>query len=285
MKTIRTTSEIKEVVREAKVNGKSVHLVPTMGYFHEGHIMLIRSARKKCDILIVSIFVNPAQFGANEDYEHYPRDLTRDEKIAEKEKVNFIFAPNVSEMYPTDCSTFVEVESLSRIMCGESRPIHFRGVTTVVAKLFNLIQPDAAYFGQKDAQQSVIIKKMVSDLNMGVKIKVLPTVREKDGLAMSSRNEYLNKEERKAAVILYRALLKAKDEIAKGQKNAGKLRKEITEMIKGEKLARIDYIAVVDPENLNETAVIDKPVLIAIAVWFGKTRLIDNIIVRKHSLK
>ncbi len=283
MKTISKVSEMRRIVREIKGNGKSISLVPTMGYFHEGHLSLIREASKKCDILIVSIFVNPTQFGPSEDYEHYPRDLGRDELIAEREEVAFIFAPSVSEMYPSSYSTFLEVEGLSKVMCGKSRPAHFRGVTTVVAKLFNLVQPDTAYFGQKDAQQAAIIKKMVSELNMDVEIHICPIVREKDGLAMSSRNAYLNEEERKAALVLYRALLKAKDEIIKGKKDAGEIRKEITEVIEGEKLARIDYIAIVDPENLQEVDNIEQEVLIAVAVWIGKTRLIDNIIARKST--
>ena len=244
MKTVRKVSEMRSIIREVKKEGKSIGLVPTMGYFHEGHLSLIREAGKECDILIVSIFVNPTQFGPSEDYEHYPRDLGRDELIAEREEVDFIFA---------------------------------------VAKLFNLVQPDTAYFGQKDAQQAAIIKKMVSDLDMDVEIHICPIVREKDGLAMSSRNAYLNEEERKAAPVLHRAVLKAKDEIIKGKKNAGEIRKEITEIIEGEKLARIDYIAIVDPENLQEVDNIEEEVLIAVAVWIGKTRLIDNIIARKST--
>ena len=295
MKTVKTIAEMERIVREVKRSGKSIALVPTMGYFHEGHLSLIREAREKGDILIVSIFVNPAQFGPGEDYERYPRDLRRDDVMAEREKVDFIFAPSVSEIYPSGYSTFVEVEGLSKVMCGENRPAHFRGVTTVVAKLFNLIQPNTAYFGQKDAQQVIIIKKMVSDLNMGVEIKVLPIVREKDGLAMSSRNAYLSEEERKTAAVLYRALLKAKDEIIRGSQTPGgkpaadkpgsgnkllkTIRKEITEMIESEKLARIDYIAIVDTENLQELNTIDGSALIALAVWIGKTRLIDNLIV------
>ena len=284
MKTISKVSEMRSIVREVKKEGKSIGLVPTMGYFHEGHLSLIREASKKCDILIVSIFVNPTQFGPSEDYEHYPRDLGRDESIAEREEVAFIFAPSVSEMYPSGYSTFLEVEGLSKVMCGKSRPTHFRGVTTVVAKLFNLVQPDTAYFGQKDAQQAAIIKKMASDLNMDVEIHICPIVREKDGLAMSSRNAYLNEEERKAAPVLHRAVLKAKDGIIKGKKNAGEIRKEITGIIEGEKLARIDYIAIVDPENLQEVDNIEQEVLIAVAVWIGKTRLIDNIIVKNPSV-
>ena len=281
MKTISKVSEMKNIVNEVKKEGKSIGLVPTMGYFHQGHLSLIREVRKKCDILIASIFVNPTQFGPSEDYERYPRDLGRDELIAEREKVDFIFAPSVSEMYPSGYSTFLEVEGLSKVMCGKSRPAHFRGVTTVVAKLFNVIQPDVAYFGQKDAQQAAIIKKMASDLDMDVEIHVCPIVREKDGLAMSSRNAHLNEEERKTATVLYRSLLKAKDEIIKGKKDAGEISKEITEVIEGEKLARIDYIAIVDPENLQEVDNIDQEVLIATAVWIGKTRLIDNIYVKQ----
>lgn len=304
MNTIRTVDEMKNIVHEVKKEGKSMGLVPTMGYFHEGHLSLIREARKECDILIVSIFVNPTQFGPSEDYERYPRDLGRDELIAEREKVDFIFAPNVSEMYPSGYSTFLEVKGLSKVMCGKSRPAHFRGVTTVVAKLFNLVQPDVAYFGQKDAQQAAIIKKMVSDLNMGVEIRVFPIVREKDGLAMSSRNACLNEDERKAAPVLHRALLKAKDVIIRARKKTGGVtkkihphrspppsrgrikegdnllkfvREEITRMIESEKLARIDYIAIADPENLQEVDNIEQDVLIAVAVWIGKTRLIDNV--------
>ncbi len=279
MKIIKTMAEIRDVIMGLKKDGKSIALVPTMGCFHEGHLSLMRAARKKCDALVVSIFVNRTQFGAGEDYEHYPRDLKRDTDLAEMEKVDFIFAPDAEEMYPPGYASFVEVEGLGKIMCGKTRPIHFRGVVTIVMKLFNLIQPDIAYFGQKDAQQAVIIRKMVSDLNMNVKIKVLPVVREEDGLAMSSRNEYLNDEERKTAAILYRALLKAKEEIAEGKRNAGEIRKMMTKMLESERLARLDYIAIVDPENLHEVVSIEKDVLIAIAVWLGKTRLIDNIIV------
>ncbi len=279
MKVITTIAGISEVVSLAEKNGKTIGFVPTMGYFHEGHSSLIRRARKECSVLIVSIFVNPAQFGAGEDYETYPKDLAGDSSLAEKEKVDFIFAPGVSEMYPTGYSTFVEVEGLSKIMCGRSRPLHFRGVTTVLMKLFNLIQPAVAYFGQKDAQQAIIVKKMVSDLDMGVRIEIMPIVREKDGLAMSSRNKYLNKGERKSAAVLYRALLKAEEDIAKGRKNVSEIMKQIAETIENEKLARLDYIEIVDPENLTKKTAIDCPVLIAAAAYIGKTRLIDNIIV------
>ena len=279
MKTVKTIYDIRQIVSEVGKKGKSVGLVPTMGFFHEGHLSLIREARKDCDVVVVSIFVNPVQFSPGEDCERYPRDLIRDEKMAEEEKVDFIFAPGVSEMYPSGYSTFVEVEHLSEVMCGKSRPAHFRGVTTVVAKLFNLIQPDIAYFGQKDAQQAVIIRKMTVDLNMDVEIKVLPVVREEDGLAMSSRNTYLNKEERKAAAVLYRALLKAEEKIIAGGKDVSEIRKRMSEIIESEKTARIDYIAIVNPQNLKEKTVMDGPTLIFLAVWIGKTRLIDNIIV------
>lgn len=279
MRIVKTVSEIRDVVTPLKRDGKSIGFVPTMGYFHEGHLSLIRQARKDCEILVVSVFVNPTQFGPGEDYKTYPRDLRKDTALAEKEKVDFIFAPHVSEMYTSDHVTFVKVEGMSKIMCGKSRPIHFRGVTTVVVKLFNLIQPDIAYFGQKDAQQAVIIKKMVSDLNMNVEIRVLPIVREQDGLAMSSRNKNLSPEERRSATILYKALLEAEEEIAKSEKNADKIRKKTAKMIGSEKLARLDYIEIVDTEDLNQKTTIDGPVLIAVAAWFGKTRLIDNIIV------
>ena len=279
MKIINTIAEIKDVVVRIKKDGRTIGLVPTMGYFHKGHLSLIRQARRDCDVLIVSIFVNPTQFGVGEDYKTYPRDLSRDCRLAEKEKVDYIFAPEASEMYAPDYAGFVEVEGLSRIMCGKNRPAHFRGVTTVVMKLFNLIQPDAAYFGQKDAQQAVIIRKMVSDLNMNLRIRILPIVREEDGLAMSSRNKYLSAEERKSAAVLYKALLRAQDEIAGGERDATKVSKKMTEMIQSEKLARLDYVAIVDPENLNTKPTIDRTVLIAIAAHIGRTRLIDNITV------
>lgn len=279
LKIVKTIVEIRNVISRFKKDGKSIALVPTMGCFHEGHLSLIRQAGRDCDVLVVSIFVNPAQFGTGEDYEYYPRDLKRDADLAEREKVDFIFAPGAEGMYPSGYAAFVEVEGLSKIMCGKTRPIHFRGVVTIVMKLFNLIQPDIAYFGQKDAQQAVIIRKMASDLNMNVEIRVLPIVREEDGLAMSSRNEYLSNEERRTATILHRALLRAKKEIAGGKRNAGEIKETMTEMLESERLARLDYIAIVDPKNLHEIASIDEPALIAVAVWFGKTRLIDNIIV------
>ena len=279
MEKVRTVAEIKEIVNECRKGGKTIGLVPTMGYFHEGHLSLMREAGKNSDIQIVSIFVNPSQFGPGEDYKRYPRDLERDEKLAEAEGVDFLFVPEVPEMYPPGYSTFVEVDGLSDGMCGRSRPGHFRGVATVVTKLFNLIRPDVAYFGQKDAQQAVIIKRMVADLNMDTEIKVLPVVREKDGLAMSSRNEYLSSEERKSATVLYRALLKGRDEIIAGEKSVSEIKKKVSEIIESEKPARIDYVAIVDPETLNEKLTVDGPALIAVAVWIGKTRLIDNIVV------
>lgn len=264
--------------KKIRKEGKTISFVPTMGYLHEGHLSLIRQAGKDGDILVLSIFVNPTQFGAGEDPKRYPRDLERDRKLAGKEGVDILFVPSSKEMYPEGYHTFIEVEKLSEPLCGRSRPGHFRGVATVVAKLFNIINPHIAYFGQKDAQQAVIIKRMVNDLNMEVKIKVLPIVREKDGLALSSRNEYLSPEERRAAPVLYKSLQEARMMLDSGERNGRKIILRMEETIRKENPARIDYISVVDGETLENRERIEGRVLIALAVWIGKTRLIDNLI-------
>ena len=269
----------KEVNRLKKA-GKTIGFVPTMGYLHEGHASLLRQGRKENDILIMSIFVNPIQFGPKEDLRRYPRDLKRDKLIALKEKVDIIFYPEARDMYPPDFSTYVEVERLTEGLCGARRRGHFKGVATVVAKLFNIIRPDIAYFGQKDSQQAAVIKQMVKDLNMPLQIKVLPIIRERDGLAMSSRNSYLNREERKASLILYRSLIEAGEMVKRGVINAGLIKRKMANLIRSEKLARIDYIEIVDKGTLEKIKEVKKrKTLIALAVYIGKTRLIDNIVI------
>ncbi|ATW27056.1 pantoate--beta-alanine ligase [Candidatus Formimonas warabiya] len=278
MKIIKTLSEMKSYTAEKRREHQTIGFVPTMGYLHQGHLALMQAARKDCAVVIASIFVNPIQFGIGEDYEEYPRDLTRDGALAESVGVDAIFAPSVGEMYPKGYHTFVHVESLTDYLCGASRPGHFRGVTTVVAKLFNIIQPDLAYFGQKDAQQVTVIERMVEDLNMNVKIVRVPIVREEDGLAMSSRNVYLNPEERKQALVLSRSLAEAKSLVEKGERDAKVAKDRIRDMISQAPLARIDYIEIVDGRTMEPVEILRGKVLIALAVKFGKTRLIDNVL-------
>ncbi|WP_322802184.1 pantoate--beta-alanine ligase [Thermoflexus sp.] len=252
--------------------------VPTMGYLHDGHLSLVRRARAENDHVAVSIFVNPTQFGPHEDYNRYPRDLERDLQLLTPLGVDLVFAPPVEEMYPPGFQTWVVVEEVSRPLEGAARPGHFRGVATVVTKLFNIIQPDRAYFGQKDAQQAVVIRRMVQDLNIPVEIVVCPTVREPDGLAMSSRNTYLGPEERRAATVLFRALQAAKARYEEGERDAERLRAVMREVIQAEPLARLDYVSVADPETLQELSRVEDRALLSLAVYIGKTRLIDNIL-------
>ena len=270
--------ETREQIKEWKKQGLSVGLVPTMGYLHEGHQSLIDRAVADNDRVVVSVFVNPMQFGVGEDLESYPRDMERDAAICEKAGASLIFHPEPSEMYPKDFSSFVDMSTLTDGLCGKSRPIHFRGVCTVVSKLFNIVTPDRAYFGQKDAQQLAVIRHMVSDLSYGIEIVGCPIVREEDGLAKSSRNTYLNPEERQAALVLSRSLAAGRKLLENGETSAEKIRQEITRQIETEALAKIDYVEVVDWGNLEPVEVIDGPVLVAIAVYIGKTRLIDNFI-------
>lgn len=279
MEIIRQTPLLREIILEARRCGRSIGFVPTMGFLHEGHLSLLRQARTANDLVVLSIFVNPLQFGAGEDFEEYPRDLERDAALAAGTGCDIIFAPSAREMYPKNYATFVDVERLTGGLCGASRPGHFRGVTTVVSKLFNIVTPDRAYFGQKDAQQATVVRRMARDLNMNLEIEVLPIIREADGLAMSSRNAYLSPAERKAATVLYRSLCLAEKSIAAGEKDAGAIKQLIRSAINQEPLAEIDYIATVDAENLYEIDDIKDRALIALAVRFGKTRLIDNIIV------
>ncbi len=280
MEIIKTVKEMQKKADVLRKNGKVIGFVPTMGYLHEGHLSLIRIAKKKSDIVVVSIFVNPIQFAPSEDYERYPRDFERDKKLLEKERVDILFFPSVEEMYPDKLLTTVSVKYLTETLCGAKRPGHFDGVTTVVAKLFNIVKPHFAVFGEKDFQQQVVIKKMVKDLNFDVEIITCPTVREPDGLAASSRNEYLSPEERKRATVIYRALKTAEHLIKKGEVNPDKIKKIIQEMIEEKKPSKIDYVEVVDPDDLHPVDKIEKPVLIAVAVWFGNARLIDNLLVK-----
>jgi pantoate--beta-alanine ligase len=250
-----------------------------MGALHDGHLSLVREARRMCDVVVVSIFVNPEQFGPSEDYEHYPRDLTKDTALLTDYNVDYIFAPSPEEVYPRDFCTYVNVSGLSKLLEGESRPGHFRGVATVVTILLNTVRPDFAFFGQKDAQQAVIIKRLVRDLAFPTEIVVRPIVREESGLAMSSRNAYLNQEEHEAAQCLYQGLSRAKDAYKAGERNAGRLADIVRKAIERERLARIDYISVTDADTLQNMDKLDeRPALIAVAVRFGPTRLIDNVL-------
>jgi pantoate--beta-alanine ligase len=312
MEIIKSPTKLTTTIKRLKGKGKKIGFVPTMGSLHNGHISLIKKTRKENDIVVLSIFVNPTQFGPKEDYKKYPRNLSRDSAIAKKAGVDIIFAPEVKDMYPVRSphqrrgsrpwqftsngvnpttrlrqgfggqgfSTYIVEEELSKNLEGAIRPGHFKGVTTVVLKLFNIVQPDISYFGQKDWQQAVIITKMVKDLNLDTKIKVLPTIREKDGLAMSSRNAYLNKTERKTATILYRSLIEAKKLIANGSTDAGKVKKKLQAFMKKEKLVKIDYIEIRDPETLAPITKITNKVVILLAVRIGEVRLIDNMIIK-----
>ena len=275
---IRKIKDMKEIVKRLKKEGKTVGFVPTMGYLHEGHISLIRCSKKDNDITVVSIFVNPIQFGKNEDLDRYPRDLERDIEICKKEGVDYVFHPSVGEMYPEGFSTYVQVEGITERLCGAFRPVHFRGVTTVVTKLFNIVQPDRAYFGEKDYQQLKVIQRMVKDLNMDVEVIGCPIIREEDGLALSSRNKYLTSEERKSALSISKALFKAKQMFENGEKDPVKIVDEMKKIISSQPLVKeIQYIEIVDPETLTPKKRLEKGDVIAVAVFVGNTRLIDNI--------
>ena len=274
MKVINNINELRDLVREWKKEGLTIGFVPTMGYLHEGHESLIKRASKENDKSIVSIFVNPTQFAPNEDLESYPRDLEKDKELCNRNNVDIIFNPTQEEMYCDDFVTFVNMNGLTEGLCGKSRPTHFRGVCTVVTKLFNIVKADRAYFGEKDAQQLAVIKRLVRDLN--IEIIGCPIVREEDGLAKSSRNVYLSKDERAAAIVLNRALKEAHRLINNGERNSCIIKKFIEDIISNEELAKVDYVEVVDALNLKKVDIIERDTLIAIAVYIGKTRLIDN---------
>ena len=279
MKIIRSIKQMVEFSKRAKLKGKTIGFVATMGALHEGHLSLVRKARKENDFVVVSIFVNPTQFSPKEDFRKYPRNLKHDANPCQEEGADVIFTPDLGQMYPADYRTYVTVEGLGEVLCGKFRPGHFKGVATVVTKLFNIVAPDVAYFGQKDAQQAMIIKRMAQDLNLPLKIKITPTIREKDGLAMSSRNTYLNKDERKDAAILYQALKLAKNIIRGGKKDSRAIIHRMKRFINQKKNVRIQHVSIVDPQSLNPVDKIRGKVLIALAVFIGKTRLIDNIII------
>ncbi|WP_456402940.1 pantoate--beta-alanine ligase [Persephonella sp.] len=275
---VEKISEMKSVTKRLRFEGRSIGFVPTMGFLHEGHVSLIRRSKQDNDITVVSIFVNPLQFGENEDFDRYPRDLNRDLEILREEKVDYLFYPSHKEMYPDGFSTTVEVKGITEKLCGAFRPGHFKGVTTVVLKLFNIIKPDRAYFGLKDFQQYKVIERMVRDLNLDVEIVGCPIVREKDGLAMSSRNRYLTDNERKGAVLLSQALFEAKKMFDLGINDVSKLKEEMKKIIQSNPEVReIQYIEIVDSETFEEKVKAEKGDLIALAVFVGDTRLIDNI--------
>ena len=274
MQVTKTVKETRDIVKAWKREGLTVGLVPTMGFLHEGHASLIKRAREENDRVVVSVFVNPTQFGPNEDLESYPRDFGRDSLLCERMGADLIFHPEPEDMYDSPCA-FVSIEKLSDNLCGKTRPIHFRGVCTVVSKLFNIVTPDRAYFGQKDAQQLAIIKRMVRDLNFDIEIVGCPIIREEDGLAKSSRNTYLSPEERKAALCLSKSVAKGQEIIREGM-NADDLLIEMRKVIEAEPLAVIEYVSAVDALMMESVDTIDRPVLVAMAVYIGKTRLIDN---------
>ncbi len=277
MKTIETIDEMKQLRQQL---AEPIGFVPTMGCFHEGHLALVRKARAENPTVVVSIFVNPTQFGPREDFNSYPHDPQRDLAMLEKEKTDIVFMPSVAEMYPPKFNSWVEVSKVTERLEGASRPGHFKGVTTVVAKLFNIIQPTRAYFGQKDAQQAIVIKKMIADLNMNLEIVTIPTVRDPNGLAMSTRNTCLNPEERQAARVLYRVISLAQQLYAQGEKNAERLRQQMRDPIDEEPLATIDYVSVANPKTLDELDTVKSSALVSLAVKIGSTRLIDNVVLK-----
>lgn len=276
---IRSISDMKAEISRLKDQHKSIGFVPTMGWLHEGHLSLIRAARRENQIVVISIFVNPMQFGPQEDYEEYPRDLKHDTQAAQNEGVDYIFYPSVKEMYPEDFQTKVVVTKLKNYLCGISRPTHFDGVTTVLTKLFNIVEPDNVYFGLKDAQQALIVNRMIQDLNFSITLHTMPIVREPDGLAMSSRNKNLSPKERESALSLYKALMQANKMIKNGETNPNKIKTAIHAIIANQPFTKIDYIEVVNYNNLEPVNKVGSNTLIALAVWVGKVRLIDNILI------
>jgi len=278
MRILKSIDEMRGASRAARLTGLRLGLVPTMGALHDGHLSLVRAAETQCDAVVASLFVNPLQFGANEDLDSYPRTFERDCELLEREGIDFLFAPAAKAMYPAGAVTYVIVEGLSDKLCGRSRPGHFRGVTTVVAKLFDIVEPDLAFFGQKDAAQVAILRRMVRDLNFAVEIIVCPIVREPDGLAMSSRNAYLSPEERKAGLVLHRALVEVKRHFDQGERQSAKLIEAGKGVLAQEPGVRPDYLEIVDPETLDPLLDLNRPALVAVAAFAGTTRLIDNIL-------
>jgi len=277
MKVIKKIDELRRELKQYR-NDKTIGFVPTMGYFHEGHLSLMDRAKAETDIVVVSLYVNPTQFGPNEDLAVYPRDFECDEQLAKEHGVDIIFYPDNDEMYPDGYKTYVYTEELSKKLCGKSRENHFKGVTTIISKLFNIVQPDVAVFGQKDHQQAIILERMVEDLNIPIKMIIAPIIREKDGLAMSSRNKYLSHEERKQSVILSLSLKAAKESVKKGETSAEIIKQQITSQINTSSLAKIDYIEIVNSKDLIDVKIIEKGTFAAVAVYYGKTRLIDNVV-------
>ena len=280
MEIIKTIKEMKEFASQTRRTGKIIAFVPTMGYFHDGHLSLMREGRRRGDLLIVSLFVNPTQFSPNEDFKNYPRDFERDRKMAEEVGVDILFVPEADEMYPHDHQTIVRVEKVTQNLCGRSRPTHFQGVTTVVLMLFEIVMPHVAIFGEKDYQQLVTIQQMVKNLHMSVEVMGMPTIRESDGLALSSRNTYLLPEERKAALSLYRSLQKAKELLQKGERKADRILQEVKGILQSGPLVRIDYVQICDAHTLQYVNQIEGDVVIALAAYLGKIRLIDNLVFR-----
>lgn len=283
MDIVTAPGEMTEASSRLRRGGRRIGFVPTMGYLHEGHLSLVRASKASTDRTVVSIFVNPAQFGPNEDFARYPRDFDRDARMLEAAQCDVIFAPEAAAMYADGSCTFVEVTGLQDRLCGRSRPGHFRGVATVVTKLFNVVQPHAAFFGQKDAQQAIILRRMVQDLFMPIDMVVCPIVREADGLAMSSRNTYLTPEQRRQAPVLYRSLAEARALFDGGERSASAIAHCIRDVLATANLAQVDYIEIVDGRTLEPVSGVTGPTLIALAVWFGKTRLIDNIVLEGNA--
>jgi len=283
IEVISDIDRMRQICEDKRLKGLKIGLVPTMGAFHEGHVSLIRRALKKSDFVVVSIYVNPIQFGQSEDFDKYPKDLEGDVRLADSLGAHMVFSPDDTIIYPEGYSTYVTVEGLTEGLCGRSRPTHFRGVTTVVAKLFNIIRPHVAVFGQKDAQQLSVIKKMVKDLNMDIEIDAGPIIRESDGLAMSSRNKYLNEEEREQATVLFRSLESAKELVNTGISGSNRIKKKVSEILNSASLAKTEYVEIVNFDTMTPVEDVSKGALVAIAVHFGETRLIDNIII--HSGK
>ena len=279
MEVVKTIEAVRELMKAVRMDGRKIGFVPTMGALHIGHVSLIEVAVKSCDFVVVSIFVNPTQFGPGEDYEKYPRPLEADLEICQKAKVDAVFVPTAEEMYPDKNITCVNVEKLTEKLCGRSRPGHFRGVTTVCAKLFNIITPDIAFFGQKDAQQSIVIKQMVADLNMSLEIAICPTIRESDGLAVSSRNQYLNKQQRQDAAYLYKSLQKSLEMVHVGKTDTKEIISEMKKILNQKSSIEVEYVNIVNYETLEDINRIVGKVLVAVAVKLGPARLIDNILI------